>query len=272
MQLTSPQVDLPETTDGMEPAATLVYKALHVLPYVGGSYVLSLFEENNTDGSLVLRAFDRANRETFWLPLPRKKLASFDSNATRTPAHLAMALSLRLKMKVEGASGLRRLVLPPGRHAESDKRNRRSITKRTRTAVSGVEDATAGVGEATVASPPPPGAVVKKAAAMLEPLEHNFLQQRGSHPPLTRGSTTDDLSPLVEGDGDNEEDSTGRARRITLVSSTFVAEGSISDAAGVGQGSETRMVSEEETVRFAHVSQQETRCSRAAHTWGYSVI
>ena len=262
MQLTSPQADLPETTDAMEPGATLVYKALHVLPYVGGSYVLSLFEEGNTDGSLVLRAFDRANRETFWPPLPRKKLASFDSNAARTPAHLAMALSLRLKMKVEGASGSRRLVLPPGRNADSDKRNKRSVTTRTRIAASGVDDATAGVGEATVTSPPPLGAVVKKAAARLEPLEHNFLQRQGSQPPLTRGSTTDDLSPLVEGDGDNEDDSTGGARRTPLVSSAFGAEGGVSDAARVGQGSE------EETVGFVYVSQKDTRCNAR----GFSII
>lgn len=248
MQLTSPQTDLPETSDGMEPGATLVYKALHMLPYVGGSYVLSLFEESNADGGLVLRAFDRANRETFWLPLPRKKLASFDSNATRTPAHMAMALSLRLKMKVDSASGSRRLVLPPGRNAESDKRNKRSATKRARVASSDVNDAAAGVGEAVAASPPPPEAAVKTAVAMPEPLEQSFPQLRGSHPPLTKGSTTDDLSPLVEGEGDSEEGSTGEGRRTPLVPSTVGAEGGVSDASGVERGLETRRGSEEETV------------------------
>lgn len=255
MQLTSPQEDLPETTDGMVQGATLVYKALHMLPYVGGSYVLSLFEESNAEGGLVLRAFDRANREAFWLPLPRKKLASFDSNAARTPAHLAMALSLRLKMKVESASGSRRLVLPPRRNAESDKRNKRSVTKRARMAASGVDDAAAGAGGATAVSPPLPEAAVKTAAATPEPLGQSLPQRRGSHPPLTRGSTTDDLSALVEGEGDNDEDIAGGARRTLLVSSAVGVEGGVSDAAGVAQGLEIRRGSEEEKVSFVYVAQ-----------------
>lgn len=275
MQLTSPQADLPETTDGTEPGATLVYKALHMLPYVGGSYVLSLFEEGSADGGLVLRAFDRANRETFWLPLPRKKLASFDSNAARTPASMAMALSLRLKMKVDGASGSRRLVLPPGRNAEPDKRNKRSVTKRARVATSGVDDAAAGAGEVTAASPPPSDAAVETAAAatLEEPSGQSLPQRRGSHPPLTRGSTTDDLSPLVEGEGDNDEDSTGEARTTPLVSSAVeVVEGGGSDAARVEQGLETREGSEEETVSFSLYSTTCARCIRAVHARRYHPV
>lgn len=259
MQLTSPKADLPESTDGMEPGATLVYKALHMLPRVGGSYVLSLFEDSNADGGLILRGFDRANREAFWVPLPRKKLASFDANETRSPAHMAMALSFRLKMKVDSASGLRRLFLPPTRSAEYDKRNRRGVTKRARVA-SGVDD-TAGAGEATTALLPPlqaaAAAAEETAEAMPQPSAKGLPPRRKSYPPRTKGSTADGLSPLVERERDNEEDSTGEARRTPLVSSAVDAEGGASDAARVGQGLEPRRRSEEEAVSFVYIAQTE---------------
>lgn len=270
MQLTSPQAELPESTDGMEPGATLVYKALHMLPRVGGSYVLSLFEESNADGGLILRAFDRANLETFWLPLPRRKFASFDANETRSPAHTAMALSLRLKMKMDSASGSRRLVLPPTRTAESEKRNRRGVTKRARVA-SGVDD-TAGTEEAAAASPPSSQAAGETAAATPEPSAKSLPQQRKSYPPRTKGSTADGLSPLVERERDNEEDSTGGARRTPLASNASGVEGGASDAARVGQGLETRGGSEEESVSFVYAPRNWTRCTCTVHAGEYCML
>lgn len=212
------RVGVPESTEGPGSGAMLVYKALHMLSGVGGSYVISLFEENNGEDGLTIRAFDRVRPESVWLSISKKQLSSFGANETRSPTHLAAALARRLKVKVDNVTGSKRLVLPPVKTAESSKKNSKSIKKQVRVGVAST------VGEASTEQPFPP----TQATATPDKSDQKSLQICRSHPPVTRGSITDDLGPLVESEVDNEGDSVGKAGAITGASNATDIEGLVS--------------------------------------------
>lgn len=234
-QLVQPQHDrLPESSsdhvDGCE--VRLVYKALHALPHVGGSYVISLFEDKGAEGGLIVRAFDRAKRSAFWLSLSRGKVASFGGHANRSPAALAVALTRRLKMKPDGAGSAQRLVLPPVKKVESsyDRKakskaasagpatntERDSSAGRPGGAAAGAEAGTAEAGARDIDGEPPdssdsPASGGTMTATPECPAERRS-QIRRSHPPPTRGSAAGDLSPLAESEVDGSESSAGDLR------------------------------------------------------------
>lgn len=194
----------------------LVYKALHMLPNVGGSYVISLFESKDAEGGLIVRAFDRAKRDAFWLSLSKTKVASLGGNAAQSPTTLAAALSRRLKLKPDVATGSKRLVLPPAKKVESHKKKKDHVPKRATQSVSDVSErprdgaeeeagATIRVPDGVGASSSLPSTENEPKTAAPECPAQTKPQPRRSHPPPTRGSKSDDLGPLVETEGDGSE-------------------------------------------------------------------
>lgn len=109
MQLTNPAitVEVPETTEGPGPGIRPVHKSLHTLSRGGGSYVLTLFEERRNDdvGMLLVRAYDRAKRETFWLPLSQNQVVALGGNVKRSPADVVAALARRWVMHRRDGEG-----------------------------------------------------------------------------------------------------------------------------------------------------------------------
>ncbi|CAM9898844.1 unnamed protein product, partial [Ectocarpus sp. 13 AM-2016] len=252
--------DCSDNVDGCE--VRLIYKALHKLPHVGASYVLSLFEGKSGEGGLIVRAFDRARRDTFWLSLSRNKVDAFGSNATRSPSVLATALTRRLKMKADVAAGTQRLVLVPVKRIEpcSDKKRKNTAATSASVSLSTDGDATEadprGVvnAEANPESTPPPsnedpGAVAlpPQGSAQRSP------QPRRSHPPAMRGSKVDDLGPLVEAEGDGSECSARDGAGTRSVPS--VVDADRADAADEHDGNQSEVepvevaVSEENSIR-----------------------
>lgn len=247
MQLIPVREDVPEGTDGPGVGATLVYKSMHLLSNVGGSYVISLFEEKNDNNGLVVRAFDRARMETFWLSLSRKQLASLGANAMRSPAHLAAALARRVKIKIEDVSGSKRLILPPVKGAESHKKPKRSASKQGRDTQNVVDAAGAEV--VVAAAPLPPRLLPIGEGTAQEQSESTVPQQCRSRQPSTRDSTTNDHAPLAENEVNNGYmGSVGGEGIIQLGSRAASLQGMASDAASA----ETLKLSaelEEATVR-----------------------
>lgn len=222
-QLIPAHTDVPESNEVAGLEVRLVYKALHKFPNVGGSFVISLFESTGAEeGGLIVRAFDRAKRDAFWLSLSKNKVASLGGNAGQSPATLAGALSRRLKVKSDAATGTKRLVLPPVKKLEpsSEKKKRgHHVSKRGETnSVSDVPeregDAAAGeeAGRPTMresddveASSSPPSAEGEPTAAAPDCPVQTKAQPRRSHPPPMRGSKSDDLGPLFENEGDGSD-------------------------------------------------------------------
>lgn len=233
-QLVPTQPDAaPESNEVVGCEVRLVYKALHMLPHVGASYVISLFEDKSGgggggSGGFIVRAFDRAKRDAFWLSLTRNKIASFGENATRSPATLASTLARRLKLKLDGGTGKARLVLPPAKKVESSS-EKKAKNAASAGVVSSSDDvggqaaAREGVDAGTTpsASPslpvnePASTAVSECPAAQEEPR-----QRRRSHPPPMRGSKVEDLGPLVENEGDVSDCSAGELRDNRSAQST----------------------------------------------------
>lgn len=88
-----------------------LHRSLRTLPNGQGSFVFTLFEEVD-GGRLLIRAFERAKRETFWLPLSRKQMGSLGENAAASPANIVAALARKMTLKVDNGTGVGRLVLP----------------------------------------------------------------------------------------------------------------------------------------------------------------
>lgn len=225
IQLIPARADAPESDGVSGCEVRLVYKALHALPHVGGAYVMSLFEENSGEAGLIVRAFDRAKRDAFWLSLSKDKIDSFGSTDTRSSATLAAALARRLDFKVDIAAGTKRLVLPPEKKVKaSSERKKRS--RDAEKAASSVDSGTVGAvgSEAEVEAGGGVSEEEEAAAKLrLRPLPSTEdpgtaeeecsgqagSQPRRSHPPPTRGSTVGDLGPLLESQGDGSECSDG---------------------------------------------------------------
>lgn len=144
-QLTSAPDEAHEKFEGLGPGAMLVYKSLHKISNDETSYVLSLFEDGDGDGGLTVRAFDRVRPQTLWLWLSKKQIASFAGTAMRSPAHFAAALARRVKVKVDSATSITRLVLPPVKNRGS---NRKPASRREK------ESRHAGVGKGNDATTP----------------------------------------------------------------------------------------------------------------------
>lgn len=260
-QLIPAQSDVPESNEVAGREVRLVYKALHKLPNIGGSYVISLFEGKSEEGGLIVRAFDRAKRDAFWLSLSKNKVASLGGNAAHSPATLAAALSRRLKMKSDVAAGTKRLVLPPTKKVESasDKKSRDSVSKRGTNSVGDVagragdqagEEAgatdDAETSPASPASPSSPSTEESSTAAPECPAQKKS-QPRRSQPPPMRGSKSDDLGPLVENEGDGSECS---AEDVGSASSAAdLKRDAASTSECVLERSEAVAVAEENSVR-----------------------
>lgn len=218
-QLVPDQSDVPKSHEVADREVRLVYKALHKLPNLRGAYVISLFEGKDAEGGLIVRAFDRAKRDAFWLSLSKNKIASLGGNAAQSPATLAAALSLRLKMKLDFVSSTKRLVLPSAKKVESssDKKKRDRFSRRETKSVSGASERDGdGAGEEKTgvtsresddveASPSPPSTEDEPVTTAPECPAQTLSQPRRSHPPPTRGSKSGDLGPLVEKDADGSE-------------------------------------------------------------------
>lgn len=232
-QLVPDQQDAPESNEVAGCEVRLVYKALHMLPHVGASYVMSLFEDKSTGGGYIVRAFDRAKRDAFWLSLSKSKLAALGENATRSPAALAAALTRRLKLKSDARSGKTRLVFPPAKKVEpySDKKGKNvDSTGAVNHSgdVAGV--ATVRAGEEEKEGTTTPSASASPSSPMDEPATPAALERpeaqakprlpRRSHPPPMRGSKVEDLGPLVESEKDASERSAGELRDKRSVSGT----------------------------------------------------
>lgn len=252
--------DCSDDVDGCE--VRLIYKALHKLPHVGASYVLSLFEGKSGEGGLIVRAFDRARRDTFWLSLSRNKVDAFGSNATRSPSALATALTRRLIMKPDVAAGTQRLVLVPVKKIEpcSDKKIKNTAATSASVSLSADSDGTEadprGVvnAEANPESTPPPSNEDPGAAALPpQGSAQRSPQPRRSHPPAMRGSKVDDLGPLVEAEGDGSECSARDGAGTQSVPSVVDADGADAADEHTGNQSEVEPVevaaSEENSVR-----------------------
>lgn len=245
------QEDPTESSDDVDGCEVrLTYKALHMLPHVGASYVLSLFEGKSGDGGLIVRAFDRAKRDTFWLSLSRNKVDAFGSNATRSPSALAAALTRRLKMKLDVAAGTQRLVLAPVKKIEpcSDKKRKSPASTSASVSVSADSDGTEadpkGVENAEAKPEPPPPSSSEDPVELASPQgsAQRSPQPRRSHPPAMRGSKVDDLGPLVEAEWDGSECSAKDGADTRSVPSVVDADGA--DAADEQAGNQ----SEVETV------------------------
>lgn len=239
-QLVPTKPDAPESNKVVGCEVRLVYKALHMLPRVGGSYVLSLFEEKCEEGGFIVRAFDRAKRDAFWLSLTRIKIASFGENATRSPATLAATLARRLKLKPDAGRGKTRLVLQTAKKVEPPSEKKPKSATSAGAAKSGDDVA----GQTAVragmrAGPTPPASLSSRmneaaitAASGCPAAQEKLRTRRRSHPPPMRGSKVEDLGPLVEGEGDTSECSAGELRDTRPVPST----GDGGDAAVVTDG------------------------------------
>lgn len=109
----APELSSPKAQEAQESRLRLrqIHKSLHTVPSGRGAYVLTLFKEQG-DGRLLLRAFDRRGRETFWLPLSRKEMASIRGKSTISPAKLVAALARKIVVEVDSITGMRHLVLP----------------------------------------------------------------------------------------------------------------------------------------------------------------
>ncbi|CAB1117685.1 unnamed protein product [Ectocarpus sp. CCAP 1310/34] len=236
--------DCSDDVDGCE--VRLIYKALHKLPHVGASYVLSLFEGKSGEGGLIVRAFDRVRRDTFWLSLSRNKVDAFGSNATRSPSALATALTRRLKMKPDVAAGTQRLVLVPIKKIEPCSDKNRKNTAATSASISlsadgdGTEADPRGVvnAEANPESTPSPSNEDPRAAALPpQGSAQRSPKPRRSHPPAMRGSRVDDLGPLVEAEGDGSECSARDGAGTQSVPTVVDADGA--DAADENTGNQS---------------------------------
>lgn len=216
----------------------LVYKALHVLPHVGGSYVISLFEDKSDGGGgggFIVRAFDRAKRDAFWLSLTKNKVASFGENATRSPATLVSTLARRLKLKSDGGTGKARLVLPAAKKVESSSEKKAKNATSARVVkssddVDGQAVAREGVGAETTPPASPSLPEHDEPESECPAAQEQPPQRRSSRPPPTRGSTVEDLGPLVENEGYASDYSAGEPLRDTR---SVAGNGDGKDAAAV---------------------------------------
>ncbi|CAM9724568.1 unnamed protein product [Ectocarpus sp. 6 AP-2014] len=284
-QLVAParaQEDLTDCSDDVDGCEVrLIYKALHKLPHVGASYVLSLFEGKSGEGGLIVRAFDRAKRDTLWLSLSRNKVDAFGSNATRSPSALAAALTRRLKTKPDVAAGTQRLVLVPVKKIEPCFDKKRKNTASTSASVSvsansvGTEADPRGVvnAKANPESQPPPSNE-DTAAAALPPQgsAQRSPQPRRSHPPAMRGSKVDDLGPLVEADGDGSECSVRDGAGTQSVPSVVDADGADAADEHTGNQSEVEPVevaaSAENSIRSPHPTDSHENMALAGEITG----
>lgn len=234
-QLAPTLPDAPESNEVVGCEVRLIYKALHMLPHVGGSYVISLFEDKGGGGGFIVRAFDRAKRDSFWLSLTKNKIASFGENATRSPATLASTLARELKLKIDG-TGKARLVLPPAKKIEPSKAKSTTSTG----AVKSSDDV-----DGQAVNEPAPTAVPEGPAAQANPRP-----QRRSHPPPMRGSKVEDLGPLVENEGDVSDCSAGELRHTRPLPGTGDSEDAavVADRRAVEKPEKDR-ASEEISVR-----------------------
>lgn len=232
-QLVPTQPDAPDSNDLVGCEVRLVYKALHMLPRVGGSYVISLFQDKREEGGFVVRAFDRAKRDTLWLSLSRHKIASFGQNATRPLATLAATLARRLKVKLDAGTGKARLVLPPAKKIEPSSERKLKDTTSTE-AVNGGDDVAG-----------------REAGSECPAAQARPRPQRRSHPPPTRGSSAQDLGPLVENEGDASDCSAEELRDTQ--SAPSARDGKDAAAVAGGRGAEQQLekdfASEEISVR-----------------------
>lgn len=212
-QLVPIQPDAPESSEVGGCEVKLVYKALHMLPHAGASYVISLFEDKGEEGGFIVRAFDRAKRDAFWLSLTKNRVALLGENATRSPATLAATLTRRLKLKSDAGTGKIRLVLPPAKKVESSSEKKTKNVAPTRVVhssddVAGQAVVRAAMGAVTTPSASPSLPVNEAATAVVPECpsaQAKPRRQRRSHPPPTRGSKVQDLGPLVENEGDVSE-------------------------------------------------------------------
>lgn len=199
--------EIPKDSTVIEPRTTLFYKSLHRLSDVGSSFVISLFEDSDRSGGMFVRAFDRASFETFWLPLSAKQVASFGSNATRSPTRLASALARTLKMKRVGANGVRRLVMPPIERVESRKRGVvRNLAKGVRVKVSGGNTVVVGL-PGMISSPLKPQTTKStRVSDTLQQMRPSRKARRSLHF-SSRRSNIDGDSPKAASHGKIAEDS-----------------------------------------------------------------
>lgn len=241
MQLTlNRQADVPDSTDGPGPDAALIYKSMHKLSHGGGSYVLSLFEQASGEG-LVIRAFDRARPETLWLTLSKKQVSSLGNNATRSTAGLAGALARRLRVKVDGATNARRLVLPPVRSAEGG--GKKSVPRQGRhtknVKIPAAKEVAAPPSLPPQQRPPtttPPATVQEAAAEHKVPNDDSAPENRTQHRPSTKGSTADDLGSMVESEVDHRGGSAGETEGNRLTSGEWMAATEVVDGAVSSDG------------------------------------
>lgn len=242
MQLTlNRRADVPENTDGPGPDAALIYKSMHKLSHGGGSYVLSLFEQASGEG-LVIRAFDRARPETLWLTLSKRHVSSLGDNATRSTAGVAGALARRLRVKVDGATNAKRLVLPPLRSTEGG--GKKNVPKQGRHAKNAKIPPAKGAAAAPPSSPPqkrpppttPPATAQGTAAAQKVPNDDDTPDNRTQHLPSRRGSTADDLGSMVESEVDQRGGSAGETEGNRLASGEWMAATEVVDGAVSSDG------------------------------------
>eukprot|EP00752_Nemacystus_decipiens_P009179 g8200.t1 len=247
----------------------LVYKALHMLPNVGESYVISLFEDKGDGGGFIVRAFDRANRDAFWLSLTRSRVALFGENATRSPATLASTLARRLRLKMDGGSGKARLVLPSDKKSESSSEKKPKYATPSRVAkssddIDGQEEArkVADAGTTPPASPSPPlGEPATSAVSECPEAQARPRPPRRSHPPPMRGSMVEDLGPLVENGGNVNDCSAGELRGTRSLTTTgddkdaaAVADGRVVEQSDEGSASEEILVKIEKVATAGELS------------------
>lgn len=236
-QLVPTQPDAPESNEVVGCEVRLVYKALHMLPHLGGSLVISLFQDKSDEGGLIVRAFDRAKRDAFWLSLTKSKIASFGENATRSPATLASTLARRLKLKLDAGTGKARLVLPPAKKVESlfEKKAKNVPSTGVAKSVDGQAAARAAVEAGTMQASPslPVNEPAATAASECPAAQAKPRPKRRSHPPPMRGSKVEDLGPLVEIEGGVSDCSAGEPRDAHPAPSTC---GGKDAAAVVGDG------------------------------------
>lgn len=244
MQLTlNRRADVPESTDEPGPGASLIYKSMHKLSHGDGSYVLSLFEQREGNG-LTVRAFDRARLETLWLTLSKKQVLSLGGTATRTTARLAEALARRLRVKVDGATNAKRVVLPPLKTAEGGKKFSPKRGRHTNSANIPAAEITASPSSPPQQRPPmtAPPATAQESGAAQNTSGDDVPERRTSNSPSTRGTANDPQS-MVESEvdikGDSAEESIATEVLGAAVSSGGRVVGSLEMASGT----------EEQTVR-----------------------
>lgn len=214
MQVNPRVEDVPECAEGLGPGARPLHKSLHALSDGRGSYVLTLFEERNS-GGISVRAFDRGERKTFWLPISPKQLGSLGSNEKDSPANIVSALARRLALKIDSVTNTKRLVLPPlkagdnngGKNrASSAKRPRQPNKKKSTSCTSTSVEHDGGIDGTAPGGAVPPQPVT----AVPQEFSEDITGRGGSRLPSVSGSTTGHLGPLIEGEVDSETRTAGR--------------------------------------------------------------